>query len=110
MQDMLSYLILVLSMLVATLSTTNPPYIESDLAKPKRHPPEVLLALSIVLFNFRRDWFVRQRSQPKGMAALTGRVVQGLRVVRDTLVPDQDSACLVAHAALEVLALGDVVK
>lgn len=44
------------------------------------------------------------------MSSIPGRIVQSLRVVRDALVPDEDCSGLIAHSALEVLTLGDVVE
>ena len=44
------------------------------------------------------------------MATLARCVVQGLAVVRDPLVPNNDSASLVADAAGEVLSTDDMVE
>lgn len=44
------------------------------------------------------------------MATLAGRVVEGLRVVSDALIPDKNGAGFIADATLEVLALSDMVE
>ena len=44
------------------------------------------------------------------MASVTGRVIQSLRVVGDSLIPDKDGASLIPHSTLEVLALRDVIE
>ena len=44
------------------------------------------------------------------MSSVTSRVVQSLRMVCDTLIPDKHSSGLVAYTALKVLTLGNMVE
>lgn len=80
------------------------------LAESKRYPPEVFLTFTIVLLNLCWDRLIRQWSQTESMPALTSRVVKGLRVVRDTLIPDENGTSLIADTALEILSLSDVIE
>ena len=80
------------------------------LTQPELHPRRFLLAFPIVLFDKGRDRLVCNRGKPESMPSLARLIVQGLGVIRHALVPNEDGASLVAHAALEVLALGYVVE
>lgn len=44
------------------------------------------------------------------MSSISDRVVKGLRVISDPLIPYKDSACFIANPARKVLSLGDVIK
>lgn len=44
------------------------------------------------------------------MASITSRVVEGLRVVGDPLIPDKHGTSVISHSTLEILTLRNVVK
>jgi hypothetical protein len=81
-----------------------------SLAEVQQYACFILCALAIVLFNLAWDWCVGQRCQSECMPTVTSRVVECLRVLRNTLVPDHYRSGFIPNSAAEVLSAIDMVE
>lgn len=78
--------------------------------KSQLRPLVIFRAFSVILFDLGWYRLICQRSQPEGVPPISSRVVEGLRVVGDSLIPDKYCAGLIPHTALQILALRNVVE
>lgn len=76
----------------------------------QQRPVRVLPAFAVIFLDLAGYWCVRQRGESEGMSAIAGRIVECLRVLCHTLVPNHDCAGLVADSAAKVVAAVDVVE
>lgn len=76
----------------------------------KRQPPFILLTLSVLFFDHGRDWLLGDWRQSKGVPPLASGIVKRLRMIRDSLIPDQHRSSFVADSTLEVCSLRYVIK
>jgi len=80
---------------------------------PQQNSDHVFLALALVFvicFYFGWDRFVGNRRQPEGMASLTRLVIQCLRMVGNSLVPNKYRPWLVTDTAREILSTDYMIK